>query len=216
MRDMAFVVGFLIACAGALGGCGSQASGSSATGGTGETGGTGGTGGGGAATGGTSTSLGKTCTDNAECGAGELCDWAFCGDGQCGACEGAKMECSVGRKDCNDKDRPVCACDGNVYATECAANAAGQRAMTEQGACTPPAGTFACRAHFCAIDTEACVIEDGLGQFDHCVPLDGSCAPDDCACLQPALANYQGLWQDCGACEVPGAGAVLTCHVLEP
>ncbi|WP_437278786.1 hypothetical protein WME90_47555 [Sorangium sp. So ce375] len=138
-------------------------------------GGGGGAGGGGAAA--------AACTQSADCAAGEYCHFADyqCGQGQAeGACTPVPIECGY-------VEKQVCSCDGTVQRQDCPQ--LGRVDIAANGACTPPAGTFACGFTFCEIGKSYCKKVDyelthpGVVTFG-CQPLPVPCGgADECSCV---------------------------------
>ncbi len=108
---------------GAPGGTGGGGTGG-ASGGPGGTGGSGGSGGGsGGSSGGPGGSGGMAgspdaCTDPGGCRPTEYCEFESVSCGGSGSCRPKPPSCG-------GETNPVCACDGQIYTNECAANAAG-------------------------------------------------------------------------------------------
>jgi hypothetical protein len=116
------------------------------------------------------------------CGATEYCDYADngCGIGdRTGSCQPRPELCPavVGR--------PVCACDGKVYAGECVMNMAGFD-LDAHGICAVQPGRFACGYTQCELATQYCLREPHAGAAEtfSCVTLP-LCAsqPASCTCL---------------------------------
>ena len=116
------------------------------------------------------------------CPADEFCDYDI---KNCGAFDNQGV-CTKRPMACDKNLHPTCGCDGQVYDNECAANAAGVSA--NNNGCMPPAGQFACGAHFCDSATSYCEheISDVAGFPDGyiCKPLPAGCGlTPTCACL---------------------------------
>jgi len=122
--------------------------------------------------------IGAACTFNADCRDGEYC---WFDDHSCGvtARQGA---CTAPPDDCGDDARPVCACNGELYANECAAAAAGMD-VAFVGKCEVPNGAFACGYSFCILDEEYCAEIGGTQPSFQCIALPPVCQPPDCSCI---------------------------------
>jgi hypothetical protein len=176
---------------GGVGGVGGSG-GTSGTGGTGGTGGVGGIGGSGGGTGGSGGS-GQTCGGLGDqmCGSAEFCNWM---DNSCGAADGTGT-CQGRPGACPTVYDPVCACNGQVYPSECDANAAGFD-VNSYGGCTPPAGMFGCGWGFCPHGTSYCqkVVGGAFGNPGSytCEPLPSACGSNPgCACLSGVTCGSQ-------------------------
>ncbi|MCC6668246.1 MAG: hypothetical protein IT375_31165 [Polyangiaceae bacterium] len=173
---------WLIACVALALACSGETKSEGQTGGAGgsATGGAAGSGGGA----GTGPCSGETCT------AQEFCDWQY---DYChgkpgyysGACVSRNTGCSA---------TPVCACDGQVYPTACAAHAAGydlSGADPGKHSCSgayTPAGTFPCGPWYCDAAKSYCY--HGLGDMSdrksECRDLPAACGGvASCDCLPP-------------------------------
>src|SRR5262245_21758003 len=98
-----------------------------------------GCGGGGGDTGGSGSGGGIPCGDHV-CSGGTFCTWHY---DSCGKADVDCQECSSEPAMCGADARPVCACNGKVYATYCDAVAEGP--VGEKGGCAnTPAGMFGC------------------------------------------------------------------------
>ena len=158
------------------------------------------------------------CRDNAGCAASEYCafDPGLCGKGQSpGTCRGKPTACASGHD-------PVCACDGKVYDTECAARATGQD-LAVMGGCAAQLPNFAaCGAHYCDARESYCEIylSDVFDlPTDHfCRPLPAACKPEagvakrcDCFAKDTACLSF------CGPLPTGGVDAFhLTCQGKKP
>jgi hypothetical protein len=115
-------------------------------------------------------------------------------DNSCGAADGTGT-CQPRPQACPDLYDPVCACNGQVYPSECDANMAGFD-LNSYGGCPPPAGTFPCGWGFCPHGTSYCQKVVG-GPFGNpgsytCQALPSSCgANPSCACLTPVTCGSQ-------------------------
>jgi hypothetical protein len=218
--------------------CSSSGSDGGATGGA--TGGTGGaaassdvgSGGAGAASGGATGTGGvgdELPTDGAclrgQCAPGYFCNWSLdaCGDVPKGddgiSCDLWDGTCEPAGVDC-EATTPVCGCDGEVHASQCAAQLAGadQGGWSCQAAQGPP-GTFPCGMFFCDAATELCRHHWG-DTCDHlfsCLPLDPQCevTPGE-ACASCLLPQDCSDRTTCSCAETPGNGAVGTTVVVSP
>lgn len=170
--------------------------------------GTGGTGASGA-TGGTAGSGGvepHPCGGPAAltCGLETFCDYqpSYCGG------DGALGMCRLTPDDCYDVYRPVCACDGNVYANDCEANAARQD-LNWLGGCPTPTAMYPCGVGFCDAGWLYCRLSlSDVAGWDHeygCYSYPPSCgASPTCDCL---IDEPCGQW-----CTDDGSGNLtLTC-----
>lgn len=115
-------------------------------------------------------------------GAMEFCDFA---ENTCGISDGIG-ECQRRPDTCIEILRPVCACDGNVYANDCAAREAGFD-LNANGGCAAPRGTFVCGYAVCNLQNEYCRRDSNAPAADAftCVPLPQACnaGTPSCACL---------------------------------
>jgi hypothetical protein len=144
------------------------------------------------------------CGDHS-CASGEYCDWL---DNKCGTVPDTP-ECEPEADDCNSETL-VCGCDGEVYTSTCAANAAG----TDLGefTCEPPEGMFACGTHLCGVESEFCehVPSDGFAPWAvwGCATTPTECADDwSCACLQPLYDPAM----ECTCTDGGGLGVRISC-----
>jgi hypothetical protein len=116
------------------------------------------------------------------CNATEYCDFTDngCGVGdQTGTCKPRPGACPlvvVGA--------PTCACDGKVYAGDCAAYSAGVD-LNAHGTCTLPVGRFACGYTQCDLATQYCRREPQQGgpEAFTCAALPACSGAPSCACL---------------------------------
>jgi hypothetical protein len=136
-----------------------------------------------------------TCTGT------QFCDWS---SNRCGGLD-ATGSCQARPQGCTTIYAPVCACDGQVYASACDANAAGQD-VSDSAGCTPPAGMFGCGHMFCAHGTQYCQATiggaAGLPGSYACQPLPAACnGTPSCACLTGTM---------CGNCVVSAGGDAMT------
>jgi hypothetical protein len=90
--------------------------------------------------------------------------------------------------------RPVCGDDGKVYASDCAAFAAGHGRYPWEVTCPTPTGYFPCGERFCVSGREYCVRMRGYLGSGRCAFLPNSClmGPPACGCMS--------LQQTCGTC----------------
>jgi hypothetical protein len=158
------------------------------------------------------------CRNSSECGRGSFCRFE---PGLCGRL-GALGRCSEKPSACADRDEPVCACDGSVRASACAAFAAGLD-LDVTGSCEIglldhiPCGATYCdaRRSYCEIylsDVRA------LPSEHRCRPLPADCLPragstPSCACFPPDTPCLSF----CGP--LPGGGVQgfhLTCQGVRP
>jgi Kazal-type serine protease inhibitor domain len=158
------------------------------------------------------------CHDNDACAADEYCAQAsgLCGRGQsAGTCRRKPISC-------DDTHAPVCGCDGNVYANECAARAA-RVDLSAMGRCRSVPDWASCGATYCNTLTSYCEIylSDVLEPPTtySCKPLPPACkpaqrTPRSCDCF-PAGTPCLTF---CGFIQTGGlAGFHLTCQgVKEP
>jgi hypothetical protein len=158
------------------------------------------------------------CHDNSACAGNEYCEFSpgLCGKGQAsGTCHAKPTTCQAG-------DQPVCACNGKVYDSACAANAAGAD-LSVMGECSAVIPNFAaCGAHYCDARISYCEIylSDVFDlPTDHfCKPLPQACKPGpdgarSCDCFPedtPCLSF-------CGPLATGGIEAFhLTCQGKKP
>ena len=137
---------------------------------------------------------GAGCVLDADCGEDEYCERTAGTCDRIGQCVPRPTWCAVGL--------PVCACDGQLYASNCAANRAGVDVARGAPACE---GHYACGLFACEEGTEACV--RGLRQaFAQCLPLSLFCEAGDCSCV-----DGRGIWEGC-SCTEPAPGRYeVTC-----
>lgn len=160
------------------------------------------------------------CHDGAGCLADQFCELTphLCGKGKkAGTCRPKPLTCDGARA-------PVCACDGKVYDSACAAHAAGVDLNVNGGCKEPVADWLACGAHYCDARTSYCEIflSDvfDLPTDYFCRPLPASCAPGDgasrgCECF-PEGTRCKAF---CGPMSTgPGGrtGFHLTCQGKRP
>ena len=114
---------------------------------------------------------------------------------------------------CQADARPVCGCDGELYANACVAAMAGVGHGGSYG-CDPPTGKFRCGLDFCDQQTEYCKHTIGHGEPESwkCVALDCPADTTGCACITaPSPCGdpgwYPGQW--CNALE--DGGTEFTC-----
>jgi hypothetical protein len=102
-----------------------------------------------------------------------------------------------------DAQRPVCGCDGKVYASECAAHGAGVDAWWE--GCAAPPGYFKCGGKFCRLTTEICY--EGLGdtgdRWSSCDPRPACDSGALCDCIDTSACPSSII-----ACTNDGQGRV--------
>jgi hypothetical protein len=145
------------------------------------------------------------------CSATEYCDYADngCGIGdQTGTCKPRPDLCPVNATGAPPEivATPTCACDGNIYSSECDANRAGFD-VNAHGTCDVRTGMFACGTTQCFIATQYCRRQPNARTPDtfSCLALPAACSGNQgCACLQS---------QPCGtSCAgTSAAGMTLTC-----
>ena len=114
------------------------------------------------------------CVEGAFCDRGDR-EYPVCGElGVCVATPGT----------CEPDDRPVCGCDGQLYASPCAAAMAGVGHSGAVG-CEPPVGKFSCGLAFCDLAGEYCEHTLGHGgpETSKCVALDCPPGATGCACI---------------------------------
>lgn len=154
-----------------VGGC-DNGGGNGGTGGSGN-GGNGETGGGG--------EVGVPCGDAGTCGPGQVCSWHY---GSCGHNNPIDFtECIDAYSECGPQDKPVCACNEQIYDNYCEAAANGVD-VGQEGSCVAPEGFFLCGSYVCTSGTEYCHLNDIIDAVNAtCKPLPSGCA--DCDCLLP-------------------------------
>ncbi|HSR96536.1 MAG TPA: hypothetical protein VLM79_05655 [Kofleriaceae bacterium] len=146
---------------------------------------------------------GETCGSIAgiRCATDEYCDFT---DNECGIADGGGT-CKRRPEACPDIFRPTCACNGQVYGSECDAAAHGFDVSTN-GNCQAPAGYFMCGGGFCDLSMYCRRESDpsGMAAFG-CVRLPSGCSSSaSCGCVSA---------EDCGESCTGDAqdGLTLTC-----
>jgi len=124
------------------------------------------------------------CLSNDDCIASQYCVhwWAT---SECSAGTIPEASWCVDRAETCDPDvgRPVCGCDGEVYASGCEASMAGV-ALDSGNACDAPAGTFDCLQGFCDAGDVCAIERDGDNVFPRCEPLPEACGAEaSCGCI---------------------------------
>jgi len=139
------------------------------------------------------------------------------------ACERSRREQPTsGRAACADAYAPVCARDGKVYDTACAARRAGQE-LSVTGGCKAHIPSYAaCGASYCDARTSYCEIYlsdvPELPTDHFCRPLPNACKPVDgiakhCDCFAPETPCLSF----CGPLPTGGIDAFhLTCQGKKP
>lgn len=121
---------------------------------------------------------GTPCASNDDCAVGDYCEFA---DHSCGA-SGQPGGCAPRPTDCTEEDRPVCGCNGELYASQCAAAGSGID-VDFLGECEIPNGAFACGFSFCIHGDEYCLEQGGAMPSFECLVLPPVCQPPDCSCI---------------------------------
>jgi hypothetical protein len=91
------------------------------------------------------------CATTSDCAADEFCEetgYACADDASLRVCVERPSSCE------GVVAEPVCGCDGQVYASLCAAAVEGVSAALYSNACEPPPGSVRCGWTFCAADRE--------------------------------------------------------------
>jgi hypothetical protein len=143
----------------------------------------------------TITGDGYQCASNADCAASTYCELpnAACGHGEQNFNTNLGM-CTAQPDICDGVYEPACGCDGKVYPSSCAANAAG--VSLGRSACSDaltPEGYLRCGPHYC--DPRGTYCKIGEGDTDdyrwECPTLPAGCDPaaPDCACLDAVLPD---------------------------
>lgn len=151
----------------------------------------------------TDSGCGGGCLGVGECGSAADCgDSEYCQkDEDClglGRCAPLPTTCAAPV----DPSEAVCGCNGELYATACEANQAGQSAHVSVTECsTPPAGMFACGDGYCDVSTEYCAQVDG-GDIG-CRALPAACTVPSCDCFD---------YNVCGTCIPRSDGGLLGLH----
>src|SRR5262245_54968838 len=155
-----------------------------------------------------------SCASAASCGPGELCDYepGLCGKGK------RPGTCRPRPRACPERYDPVCACDGQVYPSACAAAAAGVDLEVNGGCGRRIPDWIISGGHYCDARTSYCeiVLSDvrELPTDYTCKPLPAGCAPTggaapSCRCLPPATRCLSF----CSPVDTGGvAGLRLTCR----
>jgi hypothetical protein len=144
-----------------------------------------------------------TCMPGKECPDDRYCAVAGCSGPPA---DGVAYSC-VELPECVDGGRPVCGCDGHVYANSDCARAAKQGrgcawddrceyhcplSGCETLPCATPTGFHPCGPLFCDLETEYCLLEGCFYDFDKvtCAPLPKGCDGEDpCTCLWPSTCT---------------------------
>ncbi len=137
---------------------------------------------------------------------------ASCGTGTiAGSCQPLPTACPSG-------GTPACGCDGQVYPSTCAADAAGVDVAAD-GSCATPDGQFACGPLFCRVADQVCQRVDDFSQVIApntytCIAKPGAC-PSGCGChLCPTCpAGVTSCTEACSQDPATG-GAILTCNEI--
>lgn len=116
----------------------------------------------------------ERCSSDAPCAPGLYCDWIFY---SCGELDG---HCRAPAEHCLDDGRPVCGCDGVVYAGRCAVDAA-LMTTTLDGGCEVPEGRYVCGDAFCELGADFC--NNSADMLFECYDLPPACVAD------PSCAN---------------------------
>ena len=131
------------------------------------------------------------------CGVGFFCHSFLPSCSGIGKCR-PTGECSIFQR-----FRPVCGCDGKVYATGCEAALAGVT-LAPAETCVGPEKQFPCGPEFCNPLLEFCSSTRGSG-YRKCLQSPPECfaktvdSPPDCACW-PEAGNFAG----CRPCRIVG------------
>lgn len=143
----------------------------------------------------TSTDTGTTagydgCPD-IPCDVDEYCTWGArsCGAGWPRSDDEALCRPRPSASECDDTETPVCGCDGQVYASECLAAAAGVDLDANAG-CTAPPGTVACSYGFCDPGASYCriiLVDPPEPDISSCAAFPPGCSdPPSCECILEA------------------------------
>jgi hypothetical protein len=121
----------------------------------------------------------RACNAASACAPSEYCEFepGLCGKTKrAGVCRPRPSACHYG----SAASAPVCACDGNVYASECEAHAAGVDLAALGGCRNGPPSYAPCGATFCDARTSYCeiVLSDVLDP-----PTDYACKPLPPTCI---------------------------------
>ncbi len=155
---------------------------------------------------------GATTSTGPKCGETRCAEDEFCA----GACARpvsdtvpVVLTCQKRPTSCAAGGESVCACDGNVYASECDAHRAGTDVGDLGPMCAAPQGMFACGSTFCRLADQFCnehvPIADGP-LSETCEPLP-ACHGAPCSCVPPDAA------EDCATTECDDSdGTVFTCN----
>ncbi|HEX7666191.1 MAG TPA: hypothetical protein VF407_16805 [Polyangiaceae bacterium] len=122
----------------------------------------------------------ESCVSSDQCPKGESCDWA---DDGCGS--GREVGRCVSSSTCDDDaGDAVCACNGSVYPSACAARHDGQD-VSLNGSCATPTSTWRCGYAFCH-NTAFCITrgEVDAGSASYMCSELGGCVLG-CSCPGP-------------------------------
>lgn len=185
--------------------CGDSSDPTPGTGGAGRIDGVGGIGGSGGI-GGDTGIVGTSCRGTLTCPSSFYCE------GECQALQTPEADtfpnCQPSPESCIDPEpprspRPICGCDGNVYADQCRANQAGTGRGDD---CVDqslwPEGRFRCWSDFCETGSEFCERPLGDGNdsniYERCLPIPTRCmgltdASELCECVSINYLNELDL-----------------------
>jgi len=144
--------------------------------------------------------LDASCSQDVQCAEGSFCKYA---DEGCGSVQATGV-CTMSAGCDGDGGAEVCACNGQVYPSQCAARKDGQD-ISLSGSCTAPSNAFRCGYAFCQT-SEFCVDHTyaDAGSAYSCASFDGCILGCGCAATKSAC--------DAGACTGLLVGYEVTCH----
>jgi hypothetical protein len=164
-----------------------------------------------------------TGAGGSDAGTGVACAGQTCGASQycrsfLWSCEELMAECVDIAPGCAPSMDLACGCDGQVYADDCAAHAAGVDIDGYSPSCTPPEGKFSCGFMFCATGVEYCVEHYESGWSCETLPPGCDIAGATCECFGGGVGGGggtgPGLPDGCRECSLHGGNFELLCGLI--